>query len=80
MNSFREGNGRSCKIFLLAYAANHGQVIDYPCKNEKMITAQENADVKQISSLIRIQNLPSRDIAFKLLTEQIQMSKSLNKY
>ena len=79
MNSFREGNGRSCKIFLLAYAANHGQVIDYPCKNEKMITAQENADVKQISSLIRIQNLPSRDAAFKLLTKKMKMSKELNK-
>ena len=79
MHPFREGNGSSCKVFLLAYAANHGQVIDYPRKNEKMITAQENADVKQISSLIRVQNLPSRDAAFKLLTKQMKMSKDFNK-
>ncbi|WLT01282.1 Fic family protein [Lactobacillus helsingborgensis] len=78
MHPFREGNCQSCKVFLLAYAANHGQVIDYPRKNEEMIAAQENADVKQISSLIKIQNLPSRDAAFKLLTKQMKTSKDLN--
>lgn len=43
-----------------------------------MIAAQENADVKQISSLIKIQNLPSRDAVFKLLTKQMKTSKDLN--
>lgn len=68
MHPFREGNGRSCKVFLLAYAANHGQVIEYPRKNEEMIQAQQEANVDHIAKLIKIENTPSRDCAFELLT------------
>lgn len=68
MHPFREGNGRSCKVFVLAYAANHGQVIDFPHKNEEMIQAQSNADVDYLAKLIDVQNTPSRDCAFELLT------------
>lgn len=67
MHSFREGNGRSCKVFLLAYAANHGQVTEYPLENEKMIEAQIETDIGEISQLLNIENNPSRNQAFELL-------------
>ena len=70
MHPFREGNGRSCKVFLSAYAANHGQVIDYPRKNEEMIQAQIDADVGRIAQLIKIQNMPSRENAFTILANR----------
>lgn len=73
MHPFREGNGRSCKIFLSAYAANHGQVIDYPRKNEEMIQAQQEADINHIAKLITVENTPSKDRAFELLTSLHKM-------
>lgn len=54
LHPFREGNGRSSKLFLQAFAANHGQVIDYPRSNKDLIIAQNNADIDQIASLIRV--------------------------
>ena len=70
MHPFREGNGRSCKVFLSAYAANHGQVIDYPRKNEELIQAQMDADVGRIAQLIKVQNMPSRENAFTILANR----------
>lgn len=54
LHPFREGNGRSSKLFLQAFAANHGQVIDYPRSNKELIIAQNNADINQIAKLIKI--------------------------
>ena len=69
MHPFREGNGRSAKIFLSCIAGNHAQVIDYPRDNTDMIKAQNNADLNGIARLIRVQNAPNRDVAFKLMKE-----------
>ena len=70
MHPFREGNGRSCKIFLSAYAANHGQMIDYPRKNEEMIQAQSEANIDKIAKLIKVENTPSRNRTLQLLASQ----------
>lgn len=70
MHPFREGNSRSCKIFLSAYAANHGQMIDYPRKNEEMIQAQNEANIDQIAKLIKVENTPSRNRTLQLLASQ----------
>ena len=67
MHPFREGNGRSCKVFLSAYAANHGQVIDYPRRNKEMIEAQNEANVDKIAKLIKVENTPSRNRVFQVL-------------
>ncbi|MDF7639771.1 Fic family protein [Lactobacillus sp. ESL0791] len=72
MHPFREGNGRSCKVFLLAYAANHQQTIDYPRKNEEMIAAQNEANIEKIAKLIKIEDTPTREAAFKQLIMQRQ--------
>lgn len=67
LHPFREGNGRSTKLFLQCFAANHEQVLDYPRKNNEMIEAQNNADIDKISELIQVQNSPSREAAFQQL-------------
>ena len=54
LHPFREGNGRSSKLFLQALAANHNQVIDYPRSNKELIVAQNNADINQIARLIKV--------------------------
>lgn len=55
LHPFREGNGRSSKLFLQALAANHNQVIDYPRSNKELIIAQNNADINQIAQLIKVE-------------------------
>ena len=67
LHPFRQGNGRSTKLFLQCFAANHEQVLDYPRKNNEMIEAQNNADIDKISKLIQVQNSPSREAAFQQL-------------
>lgn len=57
MHPFREGNGRSTRLFLQCYAANHQQLIDYPQDNEQMISAQSSADVEAIAQLIKVKTL-----------------------
>lgn len=54
MHPFREGNGRSTRLFLQCYAANHQQIINYPKNNEQMIVAQSNADIDAIAELIEV--------------------------
>lgn len=54
---FREGNGRSTKVFLECLAHQHGQTIDYPRKNEGLILAENNADVNSLSKMINVQPL-----------------------
>lgn len=79
MHPFREGNGRSCKVFMLAYAANHHQVLDYPRKNNEMIAAQQEADVDRIAKLIKVEDTPDRAAAFKqLLLKQRQELSDLD--
>lgn len=78
MHPFREGNGRSCKVFLSAYAANHGQVIDYPRRNKEMIEAQNEANVDKIAKLIKVENTPSRNRAFQVLASQQSAGKTLS--
>ncbi|MCH3904310.1 MAG: Fic family protein [Lactobacillus sp.] len=64
---FREGNGRSTKVFLQCLAAEHHQVIDYPYHNDAMIEAQNAADVKGLAKLIKLENTPDRAAAFERL-------------
>lgn len=54
---FREGNGRSTKVFLQCIASQHGQAIDYPRKNEGLILAENNADVNALSKMIDVEDV-----------------------
>lgn len=64
---FREGNGRSTKTFIQCFAAQHHQVIDYPRSNDKMIEAEIDGNIKEIAKLIKVENTPDRDAAYKRL-------------
>jgi len=44
-----------------------------------MIAAQDDDAVKYLANLIKVENMPNRDAAFKLLTKQIKSKKDLNK-
>lgn len=57
LHPFREGNGRSSKVFLQCLAQEHGQAIDYPRKNSGLILAENNADVNALSKMIDVQDL-----------------------
>lgn len=64
MHPFREGNGRSARLFLQCYAARHQQVIDYPRNNDQMILAQQNVDIEAMAKLIKVEDTMTREIAF----------------
>ncbi|WP_260211002.1 Fic/DOC family protein [Lactobacillus amylovorus] len=57
MHPFREGNGRSTRLFLQCYAVNHGQYIIFPLTNDNLIQALTDADVAKIAKLIKIENV-----------------------
>ena len=55
IHPFREGNGRSTKLFIQLIALHHGQVIDYPADNAKMIAALDQSDVSAIAKTMALQ-------------------------
>lgn len=66
---FREGNGRSTKVFLQCLAANRGQALDYPRKNDEMIEAQNKSDIKSIAKLIKVDDTAKKTAAFNKMKE-----------
>lgn len=54
LHPFREGNGRSAKIFITKLALNHHQKLDYRRDNTKMIEALIKADIKEISQQLNL--------------------------
>ena len=59
MHPFREGNGRSTRLFLQCYAANHNQCIEksYPLSNHDLIQALTDANVHEIARLIKAEKI-----------------------
>ncbi|ADQ59221.1 putative cell division protein [Lactobacillus amylovorus GRL 1112] len=57
MHPFREGNGRSTRLFLQCHAVNHGQYIIFPLTNDNLIQALTDVDVAKIAKLIKIENV-----------------------
>lgn len=54
MHPFREGNGRSTRLFLQCYAVNHLFIL---LTNDNLIQALTDADVAKIAKLIKIENV-----------------------
>lgn len=65
MHPFREGNGRSTKLFLECLAAKHGQSISYPRKNDEMIEAQNNSDINKLAKLINLTDFKTQKQAYE---------------
>lgn len=55
IHPFREGNGRSTKLFIQLIALHHGQVIDYPADNAEMIAGLNQSDVSIIAKTMALQ-------------------------
>lgn len=55
LHPFREGNGRSAKVFITKLALNHHQKLDYQRDSSKIIDALNNADIKEISHQLSLQ-------------------------
>ena len=55
IHPFREGNGRSTKLFIQLIALHHGQVIDYPADNAEMIAGLNQSDVGTIAKTMALQ-------------------------
>src|SRR5699024_3175385 len=55
IHPFREGNGRSTKLFIQLIALHHGQVIDYPADNAEMIAGLNQSDVGIIAKTMALQ-------------------------
>src|SRR5699024_10671301 len=49
LHPFREGNGRSAKLFITKLALNHHQKLDFYPNSDKLIDALNKADIKEIS-------------------------------
>ena len=55
IHPFREGNGRSTKLFIQLIALHHGQIIDYPADNAEMIAGLNQSDVGIIAKTMALQ-------------------------
>ncbi|MDK6268453.1 Fic family protein [Lactobacillus mulieris] len=67
MHPFREGNGRSTRLFLQALAANHGQFLDYSRHDKELIEAEHNADIDKLAQLITVENHKTEIDAFETI-------------
>lgn len=54
LHPFREGNGRSTKVFITKLALNHHQKLDFYPNSDKMIDAFNKADIKGISQQLSL--------------------------
>lgn len=57
MHPFREGNGRSTKVFMQAYAMNHGQQLNYERSGKEMIDALQSSNINEIAKLLDVKSL-----------------------
>ncbi|MCF1798062.1 Fic family protein [Lactobacillus mulieris] len=67
MHPFREGNGRSTRLFLQALAANHGQFLDYSRHDKELIEAEHSADIDKLAQLITVENHKTEIDAFEAI-------------
>lgn len=54
LHPFREGNGRTTKIFLQTIAGQHGQEISFPQYQEALVKAMDNVDIGEVSNIIKV--------------------------
>ncbi|HAT53861.1 MAG TPA: cell division protein [Lactobacillus sp.] len=64
LHPFREGNGRSIRLFLQIFAANNGDYLDYSNNDSQIIEALASADIKGIAGLLTLEKIATTDDAF----------------
>lgn len=64
LHPFREGNGRSARLFLQIFAANNGDYLNYSRNDSEMIKALSNANIDKIASMLKLSKFGSPEKAF----------------
>lgn len=57
LHPFREGNGRTTRLFIQLLAANHQQYIDYGHQTSEIIEALNESDLDKLMHFIKVINL-----------------------
>ena len=65
LHPFREGNGRTTRLFIQLLAANHHQSIDYNRQDHEVIVALNQSDLVKIQKFIKITYIDSQQVAFQ---------------
>ena len=70
LHPFREGNGRTTRLFIQLLAANHAQYIDYNRQDSKVIEALNQSDLVKLQEFIKITNVKSDQESFVKAAKQ----------
>ena len=57
LHPFREGNGRTTRLFLQLLAANHGQYLDLGHQDANVLQALNNSELTVIQRFIHVKDL-----------------------
>lgn len=57
LHPFREGNGRTTRLFIQLVAAHHAQYIDYNHQDSAVITALNQSDLAKLQEFIKVNNI-----------------------
>lgn len=80
LHPFREGNGRTTKLFLQMLGLNHNQMLDYSRQNNQVIQSLEHSNVERLTNFIKLENIINRQNAIDvLIKQQHQQLKLLKK-
>lgn len=72
LHPFREGNGRTTRLFLQLLAANHSQYINYHRQDQDVIDALNNSDLEKLSKFLIVKDVQSRQAALsKAISQQL---------
>lgn len=70
LHPFREGNGRTTRLWLQLYASQHNQLLIFPTDFQALVRAEHSGNINQLANLLTIQNLPSQERVLKSITTQ----------
>jgi cell filamentation protein len=59
LHPFREGNGRSTRLFLQLLALQHGQFLDYPRHLPELVQAENDANIQALADLLTVNDGPN---------------------
>lgn len=61
LHPFREGNGRSTKLFLQLLGANHNQLVDFAQQSSQVLDDLNSANIQQLGKFLIVKDVDYRD-------------------
>lgn len=65
LHPFREGNGRTTRLFIQLIAIGHNQFISYDRQSKEVIRALQNSNIQQLSNFMQIEDVVNKQEALK---------------